>query len=937
MADKPDNPSVSRRLAAILAADIAGYSALMSADEEATVRELKAHQAAIIPMVSEHGGRVIDTAGDGILAEFSSVVSAVECAVGIQKTMAERNATVDPARRMQFRMGVNLGDIIHDGTRVFGDGVNIAARLEAMAEPGGICLSGETYGQVRGRLKLVANDLGEKQLKNIAHPVRVYRVSTEHISAPQAPTTTILSLPSKPSIAVLPFTNLVGDPKEDNFSDGIAEDIITELSRFSELTVIARNSSFQYKGRSPDIRHVGSQLAARYVLEGSVQRAGKRIRITAQLIDATTGAHCWAERYDRELNDAFAIQDELAYTIASILASQIKNAEIARTLLKHPQQPDILSPAPSISGTDMHRQLAAVLFADVAGYSRLMDTYEDETHPRMMALFGAVIEPTIAKEGGRIVRTQGDSFLACFASVNNAIDAATSIQQEVTRREADIPRPKRIAFRMGLHTGDIVVEATDIYGAGVNLAARLQELAEPGNLLISGAVYDQLGGNLRLPTLDLGFLRLKNISHAIRVIKVETSPGREPLLPTVSNPSPHSRPSIAVLPFVEYGISPDQSYFGDGLVEDVAGALASLPDVFVISRSSTLKYRQSPPDIAAIANELGVRYVLWGSVRRRSDRLRITAELADAETKEVVEQHVVEENNSDLFSLQDRLVERVLQKITPNVRDTELRRIRRKRPDSLDAYDYFLRGLDLLYRPNVSQFGLARQMFLQSIMLDDNYAAPHALIALWHSIRIGQGWSVDRTSDRMRVEEFSSAALSRDPNDVWALALSGHVRALLFRDFDTAFDLFDRALRTSPNSAFAWSRSSPAFSYIGNAVEARRRAEQALRLSPFDPDIFFIHCALGLAAYTEADYASAVAWGRRCYAGNPTYTANLRLLAASLAANGQEEEARSIGESLRLLEPDFRVRTFTNTYAFRDKQLRDRLADHLLLAGLPNS
>jgi adenylate cyclase len=583
----------------------------------------------------------------------------------------------------------------------------------------------------------------------------------------------------------------------------------------------------------------------------------------------------------------------------------------------------------------MRRELAAILFADVAGYARLMDAYESETHPRMMRLFDDVIEPLIASEAGRIVRTQGDGFLACFASVNNAVQAATNIQREVTRRESAQPIDKQIVFRMGLHSGDIVIEAKDIYGAGVNLAARLQQLAEPGSLLVSGAVYEQLGGNLKLPVMDLGYQRLKNIVNAVRVFKIETSPGIDAPLTPSSLGLPHSRPSIAVLPFTEYSVSPDLSYFGDGLVEDISGALASLPDLFVISRSSTLKYRQSPPDIQSVAKELGVRYILWGSVRRRSHDLRISAELADAETQEVIEQHQVEGNIGDLFALQDRLVELVLQKITPNIRDTELRRIRRKRPENLDAYDYFLRGLDLIYRPTPAQFGQARQMFRQSIMLDENYPAPHAFIALWHSIRLGQGWSVDRTGDRTRVEEFAAAALSRDANDVWALVLSGHLRALLFGDFDAAFDLFDRALRASPNSAFAWSRSSPTFSYVGNTGESRRRAEEALRLSPFDPQIFFTHCALGLAAYTEGDYASAVGWGRRSHAENPAYTANLRLLAASLAANGQIDEARRVGEKLHRSEPGFSVKAFTTTYAFREDRLKKCLAQHLVLAGLP--
>ena len=237
---------------------------------------------------------------------------------------------------MRFRIGVNLGDVIHDEQRVYGDGVNIAARLEAIAEPGGICLSGEAFGQVQRRLQLPAVDFGDQQLKNIARPVRLYRVAAEHFSAPHPPTRAALSLPDKPSLAVLPFTNLSRDPKEDYFSDGITEDIITELSRFSELFVIARNSSFQFKGKSPDIRQVGRDLGVRYVLEGSVRRSGDRIRISAQLIDSTTGTHRWAERYDRMLEDVFAVQDEVVHTIVPILAAHVRKAEVERTHAKPP-------------------------------------------------------------------------------------------------------------------------------------------------------------------------------------------------------------------------------------------------------------------------------------------------------------------------------------------------------------------------------------------------------------------------------------------------------------------------------------------------------------------------------------------------------------------------------------------------------------------------
>jgi len=323
---------VERRLAAILAADIAGYSRLMGVDEEGTLSTLKACRRELIdPKMAEHHGRVVKTTGDGTLVEFASAVDATRCAVEIQRAMAERNAAIPEDRRVEFRIGINVGDIIVDEGDIYGDGVNIAARVESLASPGAICLSEDAYKQIKGKLSLDVSDMGEQHLKNITQPVRVYGVRLNDVPARLA-----LALPDKPSIAVLPFQNMSGDPEQEYFCDGITEDIITELSRFSDLFVIARNSSFQYKDRAIDLRQVGRELGVRYVLEGSIRRSVDRVRITAQLVDAGTGAHRWAERYDRELKDVFAIQDEVARTIAAILAAHVNKAEAERALLRPP-------------------------------------------------------------------------------------------------------------------------------------------------------------------------------------------------------------------------------------------------------------------------------------------------------------------------------------------------------------------------------------------------------------------------------------------------------------------------------------------------------------------------------------------------------------------------------------------------------------------------
>ncbi len=326
---------VERRLAAILAADVVSYSRLVGEDEEGTLERLKVLRRALVdPKIKEHRGRIVRTLGDGLLIEFASVVDAVRCAVDVQREMALRNTDVPAERRIEFRIGINLGDIIKDGRDVYGDGVNVAARLEALATPGGICVSRVVRDQVRDKLGFAFDDRGEQQVKNITRPVRVFDVkmtgetmTLTPDSAARAP----LALPDKPSIAVLPFQNMSGDPEQEYFADGMVEEIITALSRIRWLFVIARNSSFTYKRRSVDVKQVGRELGVRYVLEGSVRKGGNRVRITAQLIEAETGAHLWADRFDGSLEDVFELQDKVAINVAGVIEPALQAAEVRRS------------------------------------------------------------------------------------------------------------------------------------------------------------------------------------------------------------------------------------------------------------------------------------------------------------------------------------------------------------------------------------------------------------------------------------------------------------------------------------------------------------------------------------------------------------------------------------------------------------------------------
>jgi adenylate cyclase len=333
--------SQTRRLAAILAADVAGYSRLMGADEEGTHERLKDHlRELVISKIEEHRGRIVKNTGDGFLAEFPSVVDAVRCAVEVQRGMADREPEVPEERRIRFRIGINLGDVIVEEHDIFGDGVNVAPRLEGLAEPGGICVSRMVRDNVRDKLDLAFEDLGEREVKNIARPVRVYRVRDGVAAKPPAQTSPALPLPDKPSVAVLPFANMSSDPEQDFFADGLSEDIITALARYPSLFVIARNSSFTYKGRSVDVKQIGRELGVRYLLEGSLRRAGNRIRVTAQLVEAETGNHVWAERYDRDLADIFSVQDEITQAATIAIAPAIADAELHRALRKPPENLD---------------------------------------------------------------------------------------------------------------------------------------------------------------------------------------------------------------------------------------------------------------------------------------------------------------------------------------------------------------------------------------------------------------------------------------------------------------------------------------------------------------------------------------------------------------------------------------------------------------------
>jgi len=592
----------------------------------------------------------------------------------------------------------------------------------------------------------------------------------------------------------------------------------------------------------------------------------------------------------------------------------------------------------------MQRRLAAILFADVAGYTRLMDEYEADTHSRLMAIFDEVVEPTIASARGEIVKNTGDGFVARFQSVNEAFECAVAVQRGVVGREASQSPEKRVAFRIGLHVGDIVVEAHDVYGAGVNLAARLQEIAEPGTLAISASVREQLGSRLKLPTTDLGNITLRNIASPVRVFRVAltsieiadpsqryaaTTP-----VPAASHTNRAAVPSIAVLPFRNLQAGPEDAYIADGVVEEIVHALARLKELFVISRTSTLGFPSSAPDPRAISRELGVRNILYGSVRRNGSRLRIGAELSDAETGEIIANNQYDGKLSELFELQTRVAIQVARTIVPQVHERELRRAMRKPPESRTAYDLVLEGIRLLYRLDREAHARAHDLFEKAICLDPDYALPYTYLGYWHIFRVGEGWSSDPSADAYEAARVAAAAIERDSDDAVALAIFGHVQSYLLKDYDSAIDHFDRAIEASPNCALAWTMSSATYGYLGNGAEAIERGERGFRLSPLDAHVFWHEAILAQAYYVQGQYGQAVTWAKKAAAHKASAIFNIRTLAASLVALGRREEAQQYARRLLHIQPNFHLAEYARNCPFT-KPIIGEWIERLQQAGLP--
>ena len=1021
-----------RKLSAILSADVKGYSRLMQEDELVTIRTLEDYREMIAEVIRKYQGRVVDSPGDNVLAEFASVVDAVESAVEIQKELKAKNAELPENRRMEFRIGINLGDVVEEGERIYGDGVNIAARIEGLAEGGGICISRKAFEEVKNKLSLGYKYLGEHAVKNIAEPVRVYRVLMEPEAAgkvigeeklrprqwrwaaiggvavliilagalalwnfylrppfePASEEKMSYALPNKPSIAVLPLTNMSGDPEQEYFSDGLTEEIITALSKVQNMFVIARNSTFTYKGKSVRINQVAEELGVRYVLEGSVRKAGDQVRISAQLIDALTGHHLWAERYERDLKDIFALQDEITKEIITALQVKLTMGEDVRlrgkgtdnleAYLKCLRAREIIAGSTK-EGNMLARQLAEEAVAldpeypeayRLLGVTHFIDVLlglsksPKESLARASKLVRRAIELdesnglAHAKLGYILVVMQqydkgieeGKRALELEPNSAYVLHTYGAILHFAARNEESIPLFEQ-AIRLNPKPPNMYLHH---YGAALREAERYDEAIaqvkkaierEPNDMLsysVLASCYSMVGRKeearvaaaeiLRInPNFSLKYfektLPYRNKAYLERLIGALREAGL-PDNPPLPLPD---KPSIAVLPFVNMSGDPKQEYFSDGISEEIITALSKTPKMFVIARTSSFKYKGKEVDVRTVGRELGVRYVLEGSVRKGGDKVRITAQLVDAKTGSHLWAERYDRELKDIFATQDEITMKILTSLQVSLTEGEMTRMYAKGTNDLDAYLLFLQGWNEAGSMNKDGNFLGRQLAEKAIALDPKFAMAYNLLATTYMNEVILGLSEDPRVSLTKAMELTQKAIALDNSLSWPHALLGFLYTLT-RQHDKGIAECEQAVNLEPNSAISYFYLSLALKYAGRPREAITMAKEAMRLNPIPPGFYYqnlthLYCLTG-------QYEEAIKAGKEATRVAPNNFTVRAFLTVAYSLYGRQEEARIEAAEVLRINPKFLVDSWARTMPFKNEADKEMTIGALRKAGL---
>ena len=1067
---------VTRKLRAILSADVQGYSRLMGDDEVATFKMITEYREIFSSIVTQYNGRVVDSPGDNILSEFASVVDAVQCAVEIQKVLKAKNEDLPENRKMTFRIGVNLGDVIHEDDRLYGDGVNIAARIESLADGGGICISGSAYEQIKNKLALGYNYLGEHSVKNISEPVHVYKVpmepgDTRKGEKPKLAKNAAIAvavvivlvvavifwnsylrteriepanlgkmafpLPDKPSIAVLAFTNMSGDPNQDYLCDGISGQIIASLSKVPGIFVIARNSSFTYKGKPVKVQQVSEELGVQYVLEGSVQKSGDRLRITVQLIDAITGKHIWAEKYDSELENLFVLQDEIAMHILTALRVNLTEGEQARMFGEGTKNIDAYmkvmkglrlyqnrtrggtlkgiqlfeeaialdpgyvnayvllgwahcqlafhgftkSPAESSkkalelaqkavvmdgSNANAHSLLGWLLAEKGQPEKAIIEVEKslalDPNNSDIIAHFGYILsqakryDDAIAKfkTAIRLNPFPSDWYISLLINVYRLAgrydDEAFSTMKWALGRDPDnFNALTWYSWNLGcagryteaIETSKKAIRLAPKHpfyyevflGFNYFLAERYEEAIAPFKEAISKvpnndkanlgliATYNQLGRDEEARRIAETFLEgrpgysaktwfgqnsFKNPGDKERFAKAfqkfgllekgsasETSEKAVPL-------SLPDKPSIAVLPFANISGDPKEDYLSDGITEQVITTLSNTPRLFVIARNSVFTYKGKPVKVQKVSKDLGVRYVLEGSVQKSGDRIRITAQLIDARTGIHMWTEKFDRDLKNIFALQDEIAMNIMTALQVKLTEGEQARIYGRNTHNLEAYLKLFKGKEHLYLQNKRDSLEAKQMFEEAIALDPNYPTPYEFLAMTHLTDVGFGWSKSPGKSIEQAFDLSQKLLSIDSSSAGAHRVLSYLYSIK-REYGKAISETEKAIDIQPSDADSYALLGLALSEMNQKKNAITALEKAIRLNPVSPSWYLMILGWAYLSTQQNDEASTAF--ERLAIRDSKHANALAGLGCSLIAVGKPEEAIAMFDKALSLNP----------------------------------
>jgi TolB-like protein/class 3 adenylate cyclase/Tfp pilus assembly protein PilF len=588
-----------------------------------------------------------------------------------------------------------------------------------------------------------------------------------------------------------------------------------------------------------------------------------------------------------------------------------------------------LKPPPRLA-----RRLRAVLFVDVVDSVRLINQDPEGTVRRWSDFMAAVNRDELPRRRGRMVKPLGDGMLVEFESAVDAVECALAMQSRIEEGNADLAPDRRIHVRIGINLADVMADDIDLYGDGVNIAARLMALGSAQEIFISAAVRDQLTDGLDVTIEDIGERKLKGIERPVRAFRA-WPPGPPPIRTADRQRHAGDRPSIAVLPFRNLSGDPTHDFLGDLIADDVIGDLSRLIELTVISRLSTSPFRDRPYEPRNVAEALGVRYVLSGNLHTSGARLRLMAELTEAGAGHVIWAERFEGSLADIFDLQDHLSQAISKRVVPYVRQLELQRARSAHPEKLTAYERTLRAIDHFHCSSSHDLDQARALLESAIQADPSYVTPYAWLAHWHVRRVGQGWSSDSAHDTIEANRYADAALQRDPNDPLALTVSGLVAGYLKKDQETAINQHNRALTINPSASSAWLWSTSAYAWSGNGEEAVRRSQRAIELSPFDPQMYMFTSIAGTAHAVAGQYDKAIEMCRRSLRQNRMFASTHRILTLSLALSGREAEAREAAVELLGLEPGLTVSGFLRRYPGSESTHARTFGQALLSAGVP--